>query len=119
MTGFYDLVDIKTCDISVNGAFKLGSQGHATHSGLLQLGQLFFEDAVFGPGLRETIISLGQVDAQGCSTKIAKGKMEVSEEISSNNFKFVNTLRTKREDDIDISKVMQKLGKNSFKWLKF
>lgn len=46
-------------------------------------------------------------------------KMEGSEEIYSNNFKFANTLRTKREDDIDIPKVMQRLGKNSFKWLKF
>ena len=46
-------------------------------------------------------------------------KMEVSEEKSSNNYKFVNTLRTKREDDIDIPKIMQKLGKNSYKWLKF
>lgn len=46
-------------------------------------------------------------------------KMEVSEEKSSNNYNFVNTLRTKREDDIDIPKFMQKLGKNSFKWLKF
>ena len=44
---------------------------------MLQLGQLFFENAVFVPGLRETIISLGQLDAQGCSTKITKGKMEV------------------------------------------
>ena len=46
-------------------------------------------------------------------------KMEVSEEITSNNFKFVNTLRTKREDDINIPNVMQKLGINSFKWPKF
>ena len=77
MTGFYDLLDIKPCDVQVNGAFEQGSQGSATHSGMLQLGQLFFEDAVFVPGLRETIISLGQLDAQGCSTEITKGKMEV------------------------------------------
>ena len=64
MTGFYDLLDVKSCDINVHRAFEQGSQGSATHSGILQLGQLFFEDAVFVPGLRETIISLGQLDNQ-------------------------------------------------------
>ena len=56
MMGFYDLLDIKPCDINVNGVLEQGSQGNATHSGKLQLGQLFFEDTVFVPGLRETII---------------------------------------------------------------
>ena len=82
----YDLVDIKPCDISMNGAFEQGSQGNATHSGLLQLGQLFFEDAVFVPGLRETIILVGQLDAQDCSTKIVKRKLEVY--LPSNHFVF-------------------------------
>ena len=68
MTGFYDLFDIKPCKININGAFEQGSQGSATHSGMLQLGQLFFEDGVFVPGLQETIISLGQLDTQGCSS---------------------------------------------------
>ena len=70
-------LDIKPCDINVHGSFEEGSQGSATLSGMLQLGQLIFEDTVFVPGLRETIISLGQLDAQGCSTKIVQGKMEV------------------------------------------
>ena len=86
MTGCYDLVDIKPCDKSVNGAFEQGWQGNATHSGLLQLGQLFFEDVVFVPGLRETFILVGQLDAQGCSTKIMQGKMEVYS--PSNQFLF-------------------------------
>ena len=45
-------------------------------------------------------------------------KMEESD-ITSPNIKFVNTLRTKREGDIDIPNVMQKLGRESIKWLKF
>ena len=47
MTGFYDLLNVKPCDINVHGVFEQGCQGSATHSGILQLGQLFFEDAVF------------------------------------------------------------------------
>ena len=93
MTGVYDLVDIKPCDISVNGAFEQGSQGNATHSGLLQLGQLFFEDAVFVPALREMIILLGQLDAQVCSTKIVKGKMEVYAQSISSWFRFLHAQR--------------------------
>ena len=31
MTGFYDLLDVKPCDINVHGAFEQGSQGSATH----------------------------------------------------------------------------------------
>ena len=58
-------------------ASEQGSQVSAMHSVMLQLGQLFFEDTVFVPGLWKTIISLGQFDAQGCSTKTLKGKMEV------------------------------------------
>ena len=38
---YYDLVDIKPCDTSVNGAFEQRAQGNATHSGLLQLGSYF------------------------------------------------------------------------------
>ena len=73
VTGFYVLLDIKPCDINVHGAFEQGSQGSSTHSGILQLGQLFFEDAVFVPGLQETIISLGHLD----TTKVVQGLMEV------------------------------------------
>ena len=45
-------------------------------------------------------------------------KMEESE-VTSPDIKFVNTLRTKREGDIDIPNVMQKMGRDSIKWLKF
>ena len=51
MTRCYDLVEIKTCNVQVNGAFLQGSQGTATHSGLLQLGQLCFKNTVFVPDL--------------------------------------------------------------------
>ena len=68
-TGFYDLLDIKSCNVTVNGAFQQGSQGTATHSGLLQLGQLFFENAFFVPGIRKTIISLGRLDAENVPRK--------------------------------------------------
>ena len=47
MTGFYHLVDTKPCAVQVNGAFQQGSQGTATHSELLQLGQLHFENTLF------------------------------------------------------------------------
>ena len=77
MTGFYDLLDTTPCDVEVHGAFDQGPQGKATVRGLLQLGQLYFEDTVFVPGLRETILSLGQLDQQGCVTKISGGKLLV------------------------------------------
>ena len=32
---------------------------------------------MFVPGLQETILSLGQLGAEGCSTKITKGTMQV------------------------------------------
>ena len=71
------LLDTTPCDVEVHGAFDQGQQWKATVQGLLQLGQLYFEDTVFVPGLRETILSLGQLDQQGCVTKITGGKLLV------------------------------------------
>ena len=35
MAGFYDLLNVKPCDINVHGAFEQGSQGSVMHSGML------------------------------------------------------------------------------------
>ena len=59
MAGFYMLLNFRPSDVLVDGSFQDGAPGRATSSGLLQLGRLFFHDAVHVPGLRETIISLG------------------------------------------------------------
>ena len=69
ITGFYDLLDTSPFDVEVYGAFDQGKQGKATTQGLLQLGQLYFEKTIFVPGLRETILSLGQLHQKGCVTK--------------------------------------------------
>ena len=73
MTGFYTLLNTIQCSTLVDGAFQSGVSGQATHSGMLQLGQLFFHNAMFVPGLRETIISLGALDKEGCTTQISMG----------------------------------------------
>ena len=65
MTGFYTLLNTTQCSTLVDGAFQSGISGQATHTGILQFGQLFFHNAMFVPGLRETIISLGALDRQG------------------------------------------------------
>ena len=43
----------------------------------MQLGNIFFENTLFVEGIRETIISLGQLDKQGCRTELSGGKMKV------------------------------------------
>ena len=45
--------------------------------GTMQVGDLQFENMVFVPGIRETIISLGQLDKEGCSTTLSSGKLSV------------------------------------------
>ena len=77
MTGFYSLINTKPCSVLVDGAFESGEPSRATHQGDLQLGQLYFSDMAFVPGLRETILSLGQLDKEGCTTKISGGRLEV------------------------------------------
>ena len=46
MTGFYTLLNSRPSDVLVDGAFQDGMPGRATSSGILQLGRLFFRDAV-------------------------------------------------------------------------
>ena len=70
MTGFCTLVNIQPCSILVEGAFDNGEPSRATYSGRLQLGQLIFDGTTYVPGLRETILSLGQLDRAGCQTTI-------------------------------------------------
>ena len=77
MTGFYSLINTKPCSVLVDGAFESGEPSRATHQGDLQLGQLYFSNTAFVPGLRETILSLGQLDKEGCTTKISGGRLEV------------------------------------------
>ena len=73
MTGFYSLINTKPCSVLVDGAFESGEPSRATHQGDLQLGQLYFSNTAFVPGLRETILSLGQLDKEGCTTRISGG----------------------------------------------
>ena len=91
MTGLYDLVDVKPCDISVNGAFKQVSQGNATHSGLLQLGQLFFEDAVHVERNDDFVGTIG------CSRLFYKDNArEMEVYLPSNQFLFSAFLHARR-----------------------
>ena len=77
MTGFYLLINTKPCSVLVDGAFESGEPSRATHQSDLQLGQLYFSNTAFVPGLHETILSLRQLDKEGCSTKISWGQLEV------------------------------------------
>ena len=78
MTGFYALQYAKPLAITVDGAIHGGASGQSTSVGFMTLGNLSFAGTVFVPGLRETILSLGQLDAQGCTTEIKHGKLHVS-----------------------------------------
>ena len=42
------------------------------------LGRLIFDHTAYVPGLRETILSLEQLDRDGCQTTISDGKMHVT-----------------------------------------
>ena len=77
MTGFYHLMHTQPCNILVNSAFDGGQMGVGSTSGTMQLCNMFFEDTVFVPGIREIIIFLGQLDQEGCRTEMSKGKMKV------------------------------------------
>ena len=46
-------------------------------SGTMTVGDLRLNNTVFIPGIRETIISLGQLDKEGCTTTLSKGKWSV------------------------------------------
>ena len=43
----------------------------------MQLGHIFFDNTLFVEGILETIISLGQLNQQGCRTELSGGKMKV------------------------------------------
>ena len=77
MTGFYTLHNPADCNIIVDGAFAQGKSGRATYSGTMQLGNIFFDDTLFVDGICETIISLGQLDQQGCRIESSRGVMKV------------------------------------------
>ena len=77
MTGFYTLHNPTNCHVIVDGAFAQGKSGKATYSGTMQLGNIFFDDTLFVDGIRETIISLGQLDQQGCRIESSRGVMKV------------------------------------------
>ena len=77
MTGFYRLVNARPCHIVVDGAFDNNNPGVGKLSGDMVLGDLCFSNTVFVEGIRETIISLGQLDEEGCTTQMSKGKMSV------------------------------------------
>ena len=77
MTSFYPILNPKPCNIHVAGAFAQHITVKGTFSGTMRLGNLFFEDALYVEGLRETVLSLGQLDSMGCKTIISSGKMEV------------------------------------------
>ena len=46
-------------------------------SGMMTVGDLKFTHTVFVPGIRETIISLGQLDNEGCTTTLSNGTLSV------------------------------------------
>ena len=46
-------------------------------SGTMTVGDLRLNNTVFVPGIREIIISLGQLDKEGCTTTLSKGKWSV------------------------------------------
>ena len=77
MTGFYLLSKPTPCNVIVDGAFVQGESGRGIDSGTMQFGNRFFDGALFVEGIRETIISMGQLDQQGCSTELCGGKMKV------------------------------------------
>ena len=52
----------------------------------MQLGERYFDNRLFVEGIRESIISLGQLDAEGCRTELSHGKVKVFG--PSGNFKF-------------------------------
>ena len=62
MTGFYRLQDAKPCHVLVDGAIESGKHGVGRLRGTMQLGNISFQNTIFVPGIRETIISLGQLD---------------------------------------------------------
>ena len=77
MTGFYTLHNSKSCNVFVDGAFAQGKSGRGTFSGTMQLGIIFFDDTLFIDGIREIIISLGQLDRQGCRIESSCGVMKI------------------------------------------
>ena len=77
MTSVYPILNSQPCNIHVAGAFAQHITVKGTFSGTMRLGNLFFEDALYVEGLRETVLSLGQLDSMGCKTIISSGKMEV------------------------------------------
>ena len=77
MTGFYRLSDPIPCNVIVDGAIEDGHPGMGKVCGTMQLGDISFRDTIFVPGLRETIISLGQLDKEDCTTQTSRGKMKV------------------------------------------
>ena len=77
MTGFYRLLDPIPCNVLVDGAIEDGHPGVGKVCGTMQLGDISFRNTIFVPGIRETIISLGQLDKEGCTTQISRGKMKV------------------------------------------
>ena len=64
MTVFYRLANTKPCHIVVDGAFDKNNPGVGKLSGDMQLGDLCFSNTIFVDGIRETIISLGQLDEE-------------------------------------------------------
>ena len=79
MTGYYSLHDKKPCTIYVDGAFEQQTPGVGKVSGTMTVGDLQFTSTVFVPGIRETIISLGQLDKEGCTTTLSQGKLSVDD----------------------------------------